>query len=235
MPGVEPTPPTPPLCRPPRAPSAWEGGEGGLRPEDWQWLPPASRLPPLALSHGRGGPRQETRLRLAWSPARLHVLFDCEDDDPWGTFLRRDEPLYQEEVVEVFLAPGSATPAEYVEIEVSPLGALFDARISNPNSRRSDLEADLAWDCPGIAWRAGREEKGRGWWAALALPWASIGGGAGAGGSPSAVWRANFYRIDRPRDGRPAEFSAWSPTFADPADFHLPARFGTLLLEDGEP
>ena len=36
-------------------------------------------------------------------------------------------------------------------------------------------------------------------------------------------WRANFFRVDR---GSPDAFSAWSPTFADPADFHAAARFG---------
>ena len=45
-------------------------------------------------------------------------------------------------------------------------------------------------------------------------------------GIPS-VWRANFYRIDR---DDPDEFSAWSPTFADPPDFHVPNRFGYLRM-----
>ena len=42
-------------------------------------------------------------------------------------------------------------------------------------------------------------------------------------------WRANFYRIDR---GDPDEYSAWSPTGADPPDFHRPDRFGLLNLPD---
>jgi hypothetical protein len=42
-----------------------------------------------------------------------------------------------------------------------------------------------------------------------------------------ARWRLNIFRIDRPPGGE-AEFSAWSPTFVLPADFHRPARFGFL-------
>ncbi|MEZ4835614.1 MAG: hypothetical protein R2873_27085 [Caldilineaceae bacterium] len=61
------------------------------------------------------------------------------------------------------------------------------------------------------------------------LPWMAI---APAREKP-AVWRANFYRIERPREGRsvhPTEFSCWSPTLTEPADFHRPARFGILTL-----
>ena len=44
------------------------------------------------------------------------------------------------------------------------------------------------------------------------------------------LWRGNFYRIERPHDAEP-EFSGWSPTMTDPADFHKPAYFGILELE----
>jgi hypothetical protein len=59
----------------------------------------------------------------------------------------------------------------------------------------------------------------------LAIPWRSV---APPGDLPR-MWRANFYRIERPRDGEP-EFSCWSATLTDPADFHRPARFGVLEL-----
>jgi hypothetical protein len=42
---------------------------------------------------------------------------------------------------------------------------------------------------------------------------------------PGARWRANFHRIDQANGG---EHSAWSPTFAEPAEFHLPQFFGAL-------
>lgn len=196
----------------------------------WSWDDVAP-LPPLARSEDGAPAEQATRVRMAWDDAALHVRFDCVDRHAWGTLAQRDDPLWQEEAVEVFLAPGEADPVDYLEFEVSPRGVLFDARIHNPTSLRADLRADVAWDCPGIRWEAGSGTERQDWWAVLVLPWRGL---LDREGPPPPVWRANFYRIERPRIERPedgpAEFSAWSPTLVRPADFHKPARFGVLEL-----
>lgn len=196
----------------PRAPSPWS----------WDEVP---ALPPFQLADGGGPAVQRTRVRLCWDDAVLRVRFDCEDRDAWGTYGLRDDPLYEEEAVEVFLAPGGEDPVHYIEIEVSPLGTLFDARIHNPTGLRTDMTGDRSWDCPRLRWAAGPGSERQDWWAELAIPWSGIA----PPGDPPRIWRANFYRIERPRDGEP-EFSAWSPTLTSPADFHKPARFGVLEL-----
>jgi hypothetical protein len=193
----------------------------------WEEVPP---LPPLVRTEDGASAEQATRVRVAWDDAALHVRFECADRHAWGTLRQRDDPLWQEEAVEVFLAPGEADPVDYLEFEVSPRGVLFDARIHNPTSLRADLRADVAWDCPGIRWEAGSGAERQDWWAVLALPWSGFLGRPE--GPPPPVWRANFYRIERPSDG-PAEFSAWSPTLVRPADFHKPARFGVVELGRG--
>lgn len=180
------------------------------------------------LADGSAPARQPTSVRVAWDGSFLLVRFDCSDRDSWGTLSRRDDPLYEEECVEVFLSPGTGIPASYFEFEVSPLGTLFDARIENPDSRRDTMRADISWDCPGLRWAGGQQSKGEDWWAELAIPLPAL---APAGEVPQ-VWRANFYRLERPREGE-AEFSCWSPTLTSPADFHRPARFGRLELADG--
>jgi Carbohydrate-binding family 9 len=190
----------------------------------WEEIAP---LPPLVRTVDGGPAEQPTVVRIAWNGQGLHIRFECQDRHAWGTMTRRDDPIYQEEAVEVFLAPGSADPVDYLEFEVSPLGVLWDGRIRNPTSRRADMVADPAWDCSGIRWAAGRLGSARqDWWASLSLPWEGIAPGESP---PPAVWRANFYRIERPAGGLP-EFTAWSPTLVEPADFHKPSRFGMLEL-----
>ncbi len=202
----------------PRAP-----GAGALADRaTWREVP---ALPALLLADGRGPAEHDTRVRLFHDGATLHVRFDCTDADVWATHTRRDAPLWEEEVVELFLAPGADDPVSYFEIEVNPLGAVFDAVVRNPHGDRRGMIVDTGWDCPGLVAGAVIEPDAGAWSAWLSVPWSSV---APAGELPRE-WRANFYRIERPRAGR-AEFSCWSPTCTEPADFHRPARFGRLLL-----
>jgi hypothetical protein len=213
--------PTLPHWPVPRRPDSWEAGTPG----DWRWQQLAP-LPPFQLADGSGPAVQQTRARACWDDLALHIRFDCEDRDAWGTHRQRNDPVYEQEAVEVFLAPGEGDPVRYFELEVSPLGTLFDAAVHNPTSRRAEMTADAAWDCAGLRWGAGPGPASQDWWAWLSIPWREI---SPAGALPPPIWRANLFRIERPRDGEP-EFSAWSPPLTRPADFHQPARFGFLEL-----
>ena len=205
----------------PGAPADWDAQ---AEPVSWSWES-VPALPPFRLADGSRPAEQQTVARICYDAYGLYVRFDCEDRDIWGTFTQRDDPLYDEEVVEVFLSPGQADPLRYYEFEVSPDGVLFDARIYNPTSQRAELEVDAGWNCPGLRWQTGRDDAANHWWAVLVIPWAAV---APADDLPR-LWRANFYRIERPRDDAP-EFSCWSPTMTEPADFHKPAYFGILEL-----
>jgi len=185
-----------------------------------------SRVPALGLRRAEDGaaPEQATTVRVAHDEFGLRVRFECADRDIWATHTERDAPLWQEEAVEVFIAPGEGVPAVYLEFEVNPLGAIFDARVANPHGRRDTMRVDTTWNAAGLVVEVDRPSPGS-WRVDLAIPWGDLSDGA-----PPRLWRANFFRIERPRDGE-AEFSCWSPTLTRPPDFHLPARFGTLILE----
>ena len=181
-------------------------------------------LAPFTCADGRAPARWPTRVEVAWDETHLRAAFDCSDDDAWGTFSARDAPLWQQEVIELFLAAGDAVPTRYFEFEVSPAGVLFDARVANPHGDRIGMTVDREWNCPGLEWGAEPTGESANWRAHLAIPWH----GLDLPEAPATV-RANFYRIERPRGGEP-EFSCWSPTLTAPADFHRPARFGVLDL-----
>jgi len=188
-------------------------------------LSPTDRLvglPAFHLRDARDGraPQLATAVRLGARGGSLLVRFDGRDQGIVATLTRRDDPLWKEDVFEVFLSPEDP-PRVYFEFEVNPLGTLFDARVESPDGRRDTMRVDVGWDCPGFSARVRRRE-GR-WSALLTIPLAPM-----APGGPD-VWRANFYRIDR---GASDEYSAWSPTGADPPDFHRPERFGFLRLPE---
>ncbi len=185
-------------------------------------LSPTDRLvglPAFHLRDARDGsaPQLATAVRLGARGGSLLVRFDGRDHGIVATLTRRDDPLWKEDVFEVFLSPEDP-PRVYFEFEVNPLGTLFDARVESPDGRRDTMRVDVGWDCPGFSARVRRRE---GLWSALmTIPLAPM--------APTApTWRANFYRIDR---GAPDEYTAWSPTGSDPPDFHRPDRFGFLDL-----
>lgn len=193
------------------------------------WAPPRECSPvPLRRATDAAAPRLATRL-TAWHDAdAMTILFSCADDHIRATFQERDEPLYQQDVVEVFLAPDRLT--RYFEIEVSPNGTIFDAVIDSPDGVRETMHADRRWDCEGlfVAVRKIVHASGAIFLdIVIRIPFPSLGRGVPV---PGETWRGNFFRIDRhPHEGD--EYSAWQPTRKDPPDFHVAAAFGALRFE----
>ena len=169
--------------------------------------------------------------RLATSVAAWHddqcvsFLFSGTDDHIHATFHHRDDPLYEQDVVEVFLAPDGLT--RYFELEVSPHGTVFDALIDSPDGVRATMRADRSWDCDGLVAAVRKVTESNGAMSVdtlLRIPFASLGCTVPSDGE---TWRANFFRIDRHAE-LGDEFMAWQPTMKNPPDFHVAAAFGTL-------
>jgi len=185
------------------------------------WAVPAA-CEPVALRRATDGgmPRLATTLAAYYDDDFLTVLFIADDEEIVATYLGHDQPLWQEDVVEIFLAPQGLTP--YFEIEVNPLGTTFDARIDSPDGVRATMTADLAWTSDDL-FAAIRRDDGRTFHAVIRVPFDSLGTRPQAG----EEWRGNFFRIDRSAT-KGDEFSAWQPTLKTPADFHVAAAFGVL-------
>jgi Carbohydrate family 9 binding domain-like len=167
-------------------------------------------------------PKWGTEVRLGWSGDVLHGLYQCQDPNPWATKTTRDDSLWEEEVVEIFLDPFGDSLC-YFEIEINPLNTVTDLII-----RRTwnGLRKEFSWKCEGLVTACGTLAYG--WVAAFQIPFASLGD---CHPTRSSVWRVNFSRIDRPKD-QPLELSAWSPTLGQ--SFHVPRRFGVLRFDQVE-
>lgn len=173
-------------------------------------------------------PRLATSLAAYYDDRYLTLVYSAADDLIVATYLQHDDPLYEQDVVEAFLAP--VTAKEYFEFEVSPRGTVFDARIESPDGVRSTMRGDRAWTCDGF-FRAVRQvvesDGSMSVDTVMRVPFACMNRKTPAAGE---TWRANFFRIDRhPKKGD--EYSAWQPTMKTPADFHVAAVFGTLRFE----
>lgn len=213
MPAVNPQVWTPPVA----AVAFFHGRLPPVQPEEatqdfWEKIVPI----PLRETVAGAVPAQATWFKVAWDRQSLRVLFHAEDTAAWATLTGRDEALYTEEVVEVFLDPIGDLES-YFEIEVNPLNAVCDLVLRRT---RSGYRKDFRWNCEGLVTAVCRNA--RAWSAELLIPFASVAPRPPESGD---AWRANFFRIDRP-PGAPRELSAWSPTGRP--NFHVPPRFGSL-------
>lgn len=183
----------------------------------WEGLPEMRLVETVTGS----APAMETRVRAFYDPAaaKLYFRFACADDEAHSDYTERDEPIYNQDVLEVFLCDGGDLH-RYKEFEVSPFNVQFDADIAYHAPHRTTI--GLAWNLAG--WRSetsSEPERGE-----LTSVWEMPLYGLDHVPQTGEKWRMNVYRIDH--SARGMELSAWSPT--GKPNFHVPERFGTLVF-----
>ena len=202
--------------------------DGKLEEFTWAALPRVGRF--QTIRGVKATPRHATEAAVAWDEQNLYVAFACRDPDPWGRMTKRDDRLWEEEVVEVFLDP-DGDGKNYPELEVSPNNVVVDLLIPAPRSGATDA---AKWNIVGLQTAVGRQPAG--WTVEIAIPWKSLAGsGTSTAPKPGDRWRVGLYRIKRPggpgKERANDEYLAWSPTRAD-RGFHDPERFGVVEFVD---
>lgn len=173
----------------------------------------------------------ETYAQVVYDDTHLYIGFSCNDRDIHSSFAKRDEHLWKEEAVEVFIDTDDSNPNDYVEIEVSPKNVLYDSYIVAPQD--IDVEETSKYNLKGIrtavhldGTTGNRQDTDRNWTVEIAIPFAEIAPGFHPDQLKDAAWKINFYRINQ--DASPLKYMAWSPT---QGSFHKPERFGTVIFE----
>ncbi|HZI08435.1 MAG TPA: carbohydrate-binding family 9-like protein, partial [Archangium sp.] len=173
-------------------------------------------------------PSLRTEARLAYDDQHLYVAFDVEDPDVWGTLRERDAPIYEQEVVEIFL-DANADGRTYNEMQVSPHNVHFDAYFP---ARRQGM--DLSWDSgmrTAVKVRGtldNPEDRDEGWRVEMRIPFARLAEVPNVPPKKGDRWRFNLYRLEHV--GRQqVEGQSFSPLFV--GDFHALPRFGWLVFE----
>ncbi len=172
--------------------------------------------------------RVRTTARLLWDDQYLYVSFDCEDPDVWSTFTKHDDPLYTQEVVEIFIdADGDGRT--YNEIEVSPANVVFDAYFPE---RRQGM--DLSWESQALTAVTVQgtlndaSDIDQGWRVEMRIPIARLAAVPNVPPRPGDRWRFNLYRLEL-HGRKEVEGLAFSPPRV--GDFHALNRFAWLVFE----
>jgi hypothetical protein len=168
----------------------------------------------------------KTEAKVLYDENFLYFAFRSLDNNIWSTLKRRDEHLWEEEVVEVFLQGDPGQPS-YIELEVNPLGTMLDIYLLGA---RKPLHYE-SWNSEKLRWavhvigtvdgKAGDQQ----WTCEIALPMEDVVTAPHHPPQPGDRWRMNLYRAEHLPT--PAGL-AWSPTLQD--DFHVPAKFGEIVF-----
>lgn len=166
--------------------------------------------------------KEATEVSACWSTEYFYVRFVCQDSHIVSKYQHRDDPLYEQDVVELFMDE-TGTGTEYIELEVSPNNIIFDALIRNDGGK-SITSSDIHWDLTGLRTSVEHDGKGNLIYE-IHIPASNFKIPPQAGRS----WNVNFYRIDEDTEGN-REYQAWSPT--GEVNYHIPSRFGKLEFVD---
>jgi hypothetical protein len=172
------------------------------------------------------------KVKIAWTDKFLYIFFDVKDKHIWGTYRKDDDPIYEQEAVEVFIGFGSEPPKEYFELQFSPNLVKYDAWVKNPTGSRhdKDFDVDVSWNFKKLEFEQeidaiGDEVKSGVWQTYIKIPAEEIKGSDFKSGD---ILRGNLFRID----GYPKQnsFQALNPNLEKTPNFHTPDKFATFEL-----
>lgn len=169
---------------------------------------------PIELKNSRTGEVAPRRTLFSYQVGAdaFTFYFTCEQSKCISAGTKFNDPLYEGDAAEVFLAVDGETDF-YYETEVAPNGTGFFAKI---------LWQDGSFTtCPQVIDMPTRAERtADGWRAEITLPFAAIGY------KPGMELKINAYRIETDGGERDKHLIALSPTLCD--TFHRPSAFVDL-------
>ena len=201
--------------------------DGKLTDAAWRRARPTA--PFVSPNGGRADVKQLTQARLTWDDKQLYVAFTVRDEDIFSDRTGRDAKLWERDVVEIYLDPG-ADGRDYVELQISPNGDIFDAHFSTrrkPNWPEAAKRLNIAGMTAKVALTGTankRDDVDRQWTVEVGIPWAQL---PGVSGPPkeNETWAMNLYRIDAGTPKKATSHLAWT---AAGGDFHNLPGFGKI-------
>jgi Carbohydrate family 9 binding domain-like len=178
--------------------------------------------------YGQAVPALRTAVYTRWTDRNLYVLFVC----PYDLLHLKDDPrtqtktwqLWKWDVAEMFIGSDFTKIQAYKEFEMSPQEEWLDLDIDLTSPTRGQ---GMAWSSNfDVVTRIDKDKKI--WYGAMKIPMVAILPPGSESPTAGDKFRVNFFRSQGP--GKQVHMLAWQPPMSD--TFHVPEKFGTLLLVD---
>jgi hypothetical protein len=208
--------------------------DGKLNEPDWA---SAFEAKLTETNTGKEVPLKST-VKVLWDDSYLYVGFSFEDPDAWATLTKDEDPLWGEEVAEVFIDP-DGKGSTYYEYEINPINVKVDLFVLNQGPKHDGFyKTWIEWNFSNAMKHAVYVEgngKDRGtndkfWTVELAFPFEEMWTASNIPPKIGDMWRINFYRIEHPTaNEKDTWYAAFSPTLRP--SFHTPWRFGKVFFK----
>jgi hypothetical protein len=187
--------------------------------------------------NGKPEQKYQTDITISQLGDGLKFNFYCYNDNHIedNTYTENNSAMWNQEVFEIFIAPGSDSPSEYFEIEVNPNGAIYTDLIKNTDlTGKNNSHLFLDAKANGIKHEITKDIYGHSYFGEIFLPFKLIG--------KSKEYRINFYRVVSNQNHTNKNwactpstclFLAFNPTMSGSSpQFHLPKKMSLLSLQD---
>ena len=201
--------------------------DGQLSEKAWRKAMPITLMFPW---EEQTGSKQRTTVKLLRDQQYLYVGYECADADITATHENRDDPVYKDDCVEIFIKPSEKTD-HYIGLEMNARGVLFDYYYAFPGKN------DYSLNLEGVQLKTslrGSMNKGddqdQGWSLELAIPWQSLNKVAEQLPPTKTTWRAQINRWDG-TEAKGRRLSMWCHSGLKKSNPHNPERFGKLNFQ----
>ena len=175
-------------------------------------------------------PQDRTTAAVIYDENYLYIGFMVMDSDIHSKFTKRDDTIWKEDAVEVYLDP-LGDWKDYIELQVSPANQVFDALFSS--HRVPDWHEADKFNIPGLKTAVhingtlnNSNDVDVGWDVEIAVPWKAMKGISSFPPKNGTRMTINFFRINYTKD-RITGALAFTPAGGD---FHNLDRAGELIF-----
>lgn len=198
-------------------------------------------------------PTWDTKVKMLWDETYLYIYAKMEEPHIWGSLKNRDDIIFLDDDIEVFIDPDGDTH-HYYELELNALNTLWDLFMMWPYRQQMGSNNLFHWNIRGIKTATHIEgtindpsDIDEYWSAEMAIPWDALIEMANPKRIPKEgdQWRFNFSRVDwtmEVKDGSyqkvlgdngkplPENNWVWSPT--GKINMHMPESWGYVQFSE---
>lgn len=198
-------------------------------PQESAWFAAAS-LDDFCFPWYKAGQREQSIVKLVWDDECLYIASVCQDAHITARHTAPRGPIAGDDCIEIMLAPRRDRPAFYFNVEWNVVGGYVDGhRPNGANSPRVEWDArDLRLAGKYVGSLNDDRDEDEYWCTEVAIPWANFREHL-VNFPPKAgdEFRANFNRHGGLTN---EQYSQWSSVGTPAPAFHVPQRFGRLIL-----